>query len=647
MSEGPRTSHSVKPTGPSTGTDGRSPVLPKQGAGRLLRLGSLVALVVAALMLAPVGGGAATPRPDLVVSSLSAKGSLVSGRSVTATITTRNAGQRRAAASRTRLHLSRDRSLSSLDKLLGSVSVPALDPGQSVSRTLTITVPATSPPAGELLACADGGRAIPEASETNNCRALPDGDRDGWANFTDCAPANAVINPGAADQPDVPAFRDINCDGIDGSVRRAIFVSPVGDDANAGTRSAPKETLRAALDTAAAQGKDVYATQGNNYRERLVMRNGVGLYGGYDTAWRRSLTNRTQVTGAVVGSWAEGAVATDITTPTSLQHVTLIAPSPGGAGGSSYGLRAIRSGGLRLERVVASAAAGRGGTPGGDGAAGQPGGNGGVSFTAARGITSWGRNGGQGGRVGCWECGQDAGYPGEQGFLQAPGENGLVGGPGGAGGPDSGNGVKGEIGDSGVKGRDGNGGSGGSALGGLWRSSSGQAGADGTHGHGGGGGGGGGAIGVFEDPGGTGGGGGGGGQGGRGGGAGTGGGGSFGLFLVDSSGAVVKDSTLTASTGGPAAGGGSGGFGGGRGTGATGSTKESTFDESKGGDGGLGGHGGIAGGGGGGAGGPSIALFASNTALTDSGNALTHGTGGAGGSGGGGTGASGQAADRN
>src|SRR5829696_1278388 len=114
-------------------------------------------------MLAP-SGEAQTSRPDLVVSGLSARGSLVSGRSVTATMTTRNRGLRRAASSRTRLYLSRDRSLSSLDKLLGGAPIPTLEPGQSVARTLTVMVPATNPPGGQLLACADGERAVTEAA---------------------------------------------------------------------------------------------------------------------------------------------------------------------------------------------------------------------------------------------------------------------------------------------------------------------------------------------------------------------------------------------------------------------------------------------------------------------------------------------------
>ena len=649
MLEGPCTAQSVNSTGPSSATDARPLVPSKEGVGRLLRLGSVLALAVVALMLAPAGASTAPPRPDLVVSSLSARGSLVSGRSVTVTITTRNAGQRRAGASRTRLYLSRDRSLSSLDKLLGGVSVPALSPGQSVLRRIAVTVPATSPPAGELLACADGGRAVAEASEANNCRSMPDGDRDGWANFTDCAPTNPGVNPGVSDKPDVPNFRDTNCDGIDGNARRAVFVSPVGDDASPGGRAAPKETLRAAVDTAAAQGKDVYATLGNNYSGVLNMRNGVGVYGGYDTAWKRSLSNSTRITGAVVGSRSEGAVAADITSPTALQHLTLAPPPPGTPGGNSYGLRALRSGGLTVERVVASAAAGRGGTPGADGTRGQPGGEAGGYRNTGGGATSWGRNGGNGGIEGSAYSGHESGHAGGAGYLRAPGDaHGRMGGEGGNGGPDSGNGGPGSNGDSGVRGADGAGGSGGVGLSsGLWSTRSGQAGANGTHGHGGGGGGGGGAIGLFEDPGGRGGGGGGGGQAGGGGRPGSGGGGSFGIFLLDSSGAVVRDSTITAANGGPGGRGGIGGYPGAGGSGGPGITESSTWDESIGGKGGLGGPGGLGGGGGGGAGGPSIALFASNSIVTDSRNTLTHGTGGAGGFGGGGTGASGQAADRN
>jgi len=55
---------------------------------------------------------------------------------------------------------------------------------------------------------------------------------------------------GSVDRPDL-AFTDDDCDGIDGAVVSAVFVSPRGADGNAGTMAAPKKTLAAAIAAAA------------------------------------------------------------------------------------------------------------------------------------------------------------------------------------------------------------------------------------------------------------------------------------------------------------------------------------------------------------------------------------------------------------
>ena len=616
-------------------------------AGRTgrLALAGVAGLLTAGVLLAPAVGAAATPRPDLVVSSLSARGSLVSGRSVTATITTRNAGQRRASASRTRLYLSRDRALSSLDKLLGGVSVPALNPGQSVSKTLTVTVPVTSPPAGALLACADGGLAVAEANEANNCRALPDSDRDGWANFTDCAPTNASVHPGVNDRPDVPNFRDTNCDGIDGTARAAIFVAPVGDDANPGTRARPKLTFRNAVGAAASQGKAVYAMVGG-YPETLEMRERVSVYGGYDTSWRRSLLNRTRLTGEPDSpGHTQGATAVDIKATTVLQLVALEPRAPTAAGSSSYGLRGGQSPGLIVERMIATAAPGRPGVAGSDGTAGSMGQNGTGSpdrfnchFGGAGGASLIGRRGGAGG--GGRE--RAAGADGGAGSLTSPDVNNRMGGPGGPGGVDAG-GV-GFWGDSGTRGSDGVGGfGGGKTFDGRWLGDAGKRGASGTHGHGGGGGGGSGSDSRY-DLGGGGGGGGAGGIAGQGANGGTAGGGSFGVLFaggVDAGPQVIRDSVVRAASGAAGGAGGSGGRGGAGGSGAQGEVCTAGTGGGRGGNGGFGGNGG---GGGGGAGGPSVAFSGVSSARTP-GSTAAHATAGAGGGGGGQDGAAGVAGD--
>lgn len=146
-----------------------------------------------------------------------------------------------------------------------------------------------------------------------------------------------------------------------------------------GTRARPKRTLGAAVDTAKTQGKAVYATFGE-YNERLNVADGVGVYGGYGTDWKRSLSARTQIFGGPDNpSAADAALASFISSRTTLQHLTLAPDQGRSRGESSYGLRGYRSPGLVIERVVATAdvgstgADGRPGTPGRAGGAGQPG----------------------------------------------------------------------------------------------------------------------------------------------------------------------------------------------------------------------------------------------------------------------------------
>ncbi len=472
-----------------------------------------------------------------------------------------------------------------------------------------------------------------------------DGDGDGSLAPADCAPDNAAINPSAADLPEL-TFTDSDCDGIDGRTADAIFVSPLGDDASPGTRALPKRTLAAAISAAAAAGKQVYATFGI-YPERVVLANGVGIYGGYGTDWSRALLNETRVAPA----GPEAALAVGLTAPTTLQHLTLVAAAAT-TGNTSYGLRATSSPALVLDTVAVRAGAGGPGSQGSsaakgaDGKAGAPGGQGSCDDPfpgGGGGVTGprTGRQGGEGGRGGLENI--NASDPGQDGAgpdAGVGGAGGSVGDPGGAGSP-------GSAGGSGVFQGDGAGGTGGTLAASLWFTSSGQPGKTATDGSGGGGGGGGGGQACLTCNNGSGNGGGEGGDGGAGGGGGGpggGGGGSFGLFLVNSTGIVVKNSTISAANGGNGGKGGTGGQPGLGGVGGAGGTT-CTSEVGAGGAGGHGGPGSRGGDGGGGAGGPSAALLRQSTTTSGAGNTLSHGTGGAGGVGAGGSGSAGQGVD--
>lgn len=450
-----------------------------------------------------------------------------------------------------------------------------------------------------------------------------DDDNDGTADAGDCRPLDASIHPAAADEPGGD-LADSNCDGIDGVVSGAVFVSTTGDDASPGTRDAPKRTIRTAITVATPEASDVYVARGI-YAETLDVRNGVDVYGGYELDWGRLNTGVTRITGAPGSGLPWGAQAHEISAHTVLQRLT-IAPR-NLTGDSAFGLAVNASPGLVLDEIVAIAPPGENGARGYDArirARGAPGAYASCGAAPGDGGGLWGDpKGGNGGAGGL-----GAGAAGQRGWT-AEGSGGGAGGEAGAAG--GGAGGAGWVGASGTAGADGPGGAGGTFLLGLWFTRSGEDGKSGSPGRGGGGGGGGGAGPGDRSWGGAGGGGGAGGAGGGAGPGGEGGGGSFGVFIADSEGVVVKNSVITASDGGAGGAGGKGSAGGAGGLGGGGATDCAGAD---GGPGGAGGFGGRGGDGGGGAGGPSVALYTLNSTYTGENNTLSFGAGGPGGAGG-------------
>jgi len=101
--------------------------------------------------------------------------SVAPGGQFSVTDTVLNAGPGAATSSRTRYYLSQDAVKGGGDALLAaSHSVPALDPGESHTATVKVTVPASLPLAAYfLLACADDQNAVEEGDEADNCAATP------------------------------------------------------------------------------------------------------------------------------------------------------------------------------------------------------------------------------------------------------------------------------------------------------------------------------------------------------------------------------------------------------------------------------------------------------------------------------------------
>jgi hypothetical protein len=487
--------------------------------------------------------------------------------------------------------------------------------------------------------------AVSDARET--------GCPDGWVDL-DGDPGNGCeyeCTPTAGvDRPD-DDFTDSNCDGIDGDVSAAIFVAVSGADTNPGTRTAPKRSLQAAIDTAAMNGKDVYVAAGTYSSGTVVLANGVSIYAAYapDT-WARSANNVSTHShnGTVVSGRIVGVSGSAISTETVVDRLEIRTPSTSGTGAHNYAMHCIACGGLRLRnsRLIAGngGPGSHGNSPTGIGAAGGNGVNGGPGSCnlgvpaagGAGGTSSCGMNGGAGGRgregqdgVAGLDGAGETGKGGSAGLSKGCG-NTTAGGDGGLG--------RGVPGFSGFDGANGPRGSGGSIMNNFWSTHAGMPGSDGAHGHGGGGGGGGGGEhgGWCND--GTGNGGGGGGGGGcRGpvGGGGGGGGGSFGLFLVNSTGIQLVGNEIQSGSGGRGGNGGAGNCGGKGGMGGPGATYGVSACPNEigfGGRGGDGGNGGRGGHGGGGAGGPSYAVYRQGTTISTTGNVLTAGQGGQGGS---------------
>jgi hypothetical protein len=388
-----------------------------------------------------------------------------------------------------------------------------------------------------------------------------------------------------------------------------IFVDDGGsDETGDGTTDAPYSSIGHGIEVAIARGVatgriHAVAVGGGTYRERVVLANGISVYGQFDPEdrWTRGPDHVTVIaSGTIFEGRIEGLVAEGISAPTVVEGFTIAAgvPPAESNGTDVYGVRVARStpvlpelGGLVLRAIQVNAGAGWQGALGTVGEPGDPGvigivGNagdtssgdatpgpigsaaicGGVTIEASR-----GGSGGQGGgddAMGCGTYREDAragsppaglatcagGSAGDACSCVSPiDSNGEPGGEGNLCGPVSAPGINGVA--SGVRG---------AVAGDVWEGRDGAAGGDGAIGVGGSGGGGGGSgcnAGGWGPTGGSGGSGGSGGCAGHGGGGGGAGGSSFGLFAVDST-FTVTDGRFESSAGGPGGAGARGGSGG-------------------------------------------------------------------------------------
>jgi len=92
----------------------------------------------------------------------------------------------------------------------------------------------------------------------------------------------------------------------------AFFVSPIGNDFNAGSRSAPLLTIGAAITKAVSEalGADIYVQENGavGYDEQVTLATNVSVYGGYCRGWLR---NRTACVTRIRPSTSSGGVFGD------------------------------------------------------------------------------------------------------------------------------------------------------------------------------------------------------------------------------------------------------------------------------------------------------------------------------------------------
>jgi subtilase family serine protease len=111
--------------------------------------------------------------PDLTVTTFTPPASMASGATAQVNSVVANQGGGAAAASTLRVYLSTNTTLDSADVPVGSRTVGVLNPGQSDTGAVTITIPSgTAAGSYFLIAVADDGNVVPETNETNNTRVV-------------------------------------------------------------------------------------------------------------------------------------------------------------------------------------------------------------------------------------------------------------------------------------------------------------------------------------------------------------------------------------------------------------------------------------------------------------------------------------------
>jgi len=256
----------------------------------------------------------------------------------------------------------------------------------------------------------------------------PDVDNDGFTvTQGDCNDNDVNVNPGAVDVPD-PTFTDHDCDGVDGRVSNAVFVSVTGtNSAGCGTLADPCASITFGMAQAATAVKPhVYIAVGT-YNEAVQLTNGVSLFGGYASNFAsRSLANRASITGSTqdltLGT-RHSVIGAGLTQPISFDALVVQGANATGQLASGAGIHSV---GILLRNSSATVTITQTDIFAGNGSAGLDG----VNGTSAPSIAA--QAGGSGGSALESQTICDASSRGAAGV--AGGSGSAQGGAGGAGG---------------------------------------------------------------------------------------------------------------------------------------------------------------------------------------------------------------------
>lgn len=135
-----------------------------------MKIKPVVALAIALGVASPSVASGAT-RSDLRITSLiDPPSAMPVGAQFSTAATIKNAGQRRAPASRTGFYLSTNPRSRADDIRVANLPTRALRSGDATQRVVRIQLSETLAPGEyQLLVCADDSRRIPEITERNNC----------------------------------------------------------------------------------------------------------------------------------------------------------------------------------------------------------------------------------------------------------------------------------------------------------------------------------------------------------------------------------------------------------------------------------------------------------------------------------------------